>query len=391
MLTEQRIAPITWQPRLAFMLLFAYLALFGVIIGAQGVLWAELLDALRLSKRAFGTAQLVSPVLSVALLMAGAQLAHWLGKKSLAIAGLAFLAGSNLALASADSLASLLGALLLAGAGNALLETAANGAMLDWEHATGHSAMNLMHAGFSAGAVLGALVAGLLIGQGWHYPAVLTLLAGLCMLVLLLSLPVRFPPVEAGDGVEIGPSATVRMLFGMRVMLVLAVLCVLGVVGESVTNLWSVIYLHDLGANAVLGGATFGLFNGAMFAGRLANAWVVARWNARTSLLASGAGLVLATSLLLPGSLVLAIAAFALMGLSVAGIVPTVLTAGARLVPGRSAAVAGGIMAVAYTGFIICPPLTGLIADLVSLKAALLIVGLSGLGILALARGFRPE
>lgn len=165
----------------------------------------------------------------------------------------------------------------------------------------------------------------------------------------------------------------------MRVMLVLAVLCVLGVVSESVTNLWSVIYLHDLGANAK-GGATFGLFNGAMFAGRLANAWVVARWNARTSLLASGAGLVLATSLLLPGSLVLAIAAFALIGLSVAGIVPTVLTAGARLVPGRSAAVAGGIMAVAYTGFIICPPLTGLIADLVSLKAALLIVGLSGLG-----------
>lgn len=111
------------------MLLFAYLALFGVIIGAQGVLWAELPDAPARASAPSATAQLVSPVLSVALLMAGAQLAHWPGKKSLAIAGLVFLAGSNLALASADSLASLLGVLLLAGAGNALLETAANGAM----------------------------------------------------------------------------------------------------------------------------------------------------------------------------------------------------------------------------------------------------------------------
>lgn len=47
---------------------------------------------------------------------------------------------------------------------------AANSATLDWERATGRSVMNLMHAGFSAGAVVGALVAGLLVGQGLALP-----------------------------------------------------------------------------------------------------------------------------------------------------------------------------------------------------------------------------
>ncbi|HNP70420.1 MAG TPA: MFS transporter [Kouleothrix sp.] len=391
MITNQPIASIAWQPRAVFALLFGYLALFGVLIGGQGVLWAEIIGALQLSKSMFGLVQLASPILSVVLLVAGAQLAHWLGKKSLAIVGLALLAVSQLALAEAGGLALLLGALLLSGAGNALLETAANSATLDWEHATGRSVMNLMHAGFSAGAVLGAFAAGLLLGQGWRYPAVLTLLALLCMLLLLISLPVRFPPAESGDGAGLGPADTLRLLLGMPVMLALAVVCVLGVIGESVSNLWSVIYLHGLGADALLGGATFALFNGAMFAGRLANSWVVARWGARASLLASGLGLVLANVLLLPGILALAIAGFALMGLSVAGIVPTVLTAGARLAPGRSAAVAGGIMALAYTGFVICPPITGLVADLVSLRAALLIVGASGIAILVLACRLPPS
>ncbi|MFN8569467.1 MAG: hypothetical protein U0Z44_18530 [Kouleothrix sp.] len=148
------------------------------------------------------------------------------------------------------------------------------------------------------------------------------------------------------------------------------------------------IYLHDLGADVLIGGATFALFNGAMFAGRVANSWVVGRWGARASLLASGVGLVLANALLLPGNVALAVVGFVLMGLAVAGVVPTVLSAGAQLAPGRSAAVTGG-RGRAYTAFIICPPLTGWVADLVSLKVALLVVGLSGLGILALARSLR--
>jgi len=131
-----------WRPPGVLALLAVYFSLFGVIIGAQGVLWAELVSALRLSKSTFGAVQLVSPLLSVLLLLAGGQLASWAGKKRLALLSMLVLAGSNLMLASADGLLGLAGALLLAGAGNALLEMAMNGATLDWEQATGRSVMN---------------------------------------------------------------------------------------------------------------------------------------------------------------------------------------------------------------------------------------------------------
>jgi MFS family permease len=320
------------------------------------------------------------------LLLMGGHLADWAGKKRLALASLVVLACSNLALASANGLLGLAGALLLAGAANALLEMSMNGATLDWEHATGRSVMNLMHAGFSGGAVLGALAAGLLLGVGWNYIAVLLLLALLCGLVLLATLTVRYPPTTAGAAIQSGPSATIRLIFSQRALIVLAIICILGIVGESFANLWSVIYLHELGAAAVVGGAAFALFNGAMFFGRLANTWLVMRRGARISLLVSGAAMLLsALLLLLPGSVPLAIGAFMLLGLAVAGVVPTVLSAAARFAPGNTSALTGGIIAAAYSGFIICPPLTGWIADQFSLQTALVAVGFSGLLVIGLA------
>lgn len=106
----------------------------------------------------------------------------------------------------------------------------------------------------------------------------------------------------------------------------------------------------------------------------------------RASLRASGAGLLLAGGLLmLPGGVPLAVAAFALLGLAVAGVVPTVLSAGARLAPGRSGALAAGMLAAVYVSFMVGPPLIGWLAELFSLQAALLTLALSGLGILWLA------
>jgi MFS family permease len=389
---RQIIGASAWRPAMVLVLLAVYFGLFGVIIGAQGVLWAELLGALQLSKSTFGMVQLVSPLLSVLLLLLGGQLAGWAGKKRLALISMLVLAGSNLALAGARALPGLVSALLLAGAGNALLEMAMNGATLDWEQATGRSVMNLMHAGFSGGAVLGAFAAGMLLGAGWNYGRVLLLLALLCGLVLLATLAVRYPPADLVALRQSGPRATIQLICSQRALIALSIICILGIVGESFANLWSVIYLHELGAAAVVGGVAFALFNGAMFFGRLGNTWVVSRHGARRSLLASGAAMLFsALLLLLGGGVPLAIIAFMLLGMAVAGVVPTVLSAGARFAPGNTATLTGGIMAAAYSGFIICPPLTGWIADQFSLQAALIIVGLCGLVVIWLARRMKIE
>ncbi len=376
-----------WRPGLIFTLLLSYFGLFGIIIGAQGVLWADIKAALRLSEGVFGTAQLASPLISVGLLLMGGQLSASFGKKRLAFASLALLAGAILALAGARGLLAFVVSLLIAGAANGLLETAMNGATLDWERVTGRNVMNVMHAGFSGGAVLGALGAGLLLGRQWTYIGVLLLLVGLCAIAFVLTVPARYPPADRSGEDGGAPGQALRLIWGRRSLIVLSLLCLLGIVGESVAFLWSVIYLRELGAATVVSGAAFALFNAAMFAGRLLNAPLVERKGARFSLVLSGIGLLVANVLLmLPGGVPTAVIAFVVLGLAVAGVVPTVLSVAARLVPGNSGAVAGGMMAAAYAGFIFCPPLIGWITEFFSLRLALVIVGLSGLGVLLLVR-----
>ncbi len=120
------------------------------------------------------------------------------------------------------------------------------------------------------------------------------------------------------------------------------------------------IYLRGLGATALVGGAAFALFNGAMFIGRLANARLVARVGPRVSLIASGVGIAVSAGLLLaPGGVSSAVAAFVVLGLASAGIVPTVLSAAAEVAPGQTGAIAGGILAAAYGSFIVCPLWSG--------------------------------
>ena len=385
--------PTSWRPWLVFALLIGYFLLFGMIVGAQGVLWNDVVNALGLSKTTFGAAQLVSPLVSVFVLLGGGQLSAWAGKKRLAVVALLLLSGSVLTLAGAGSLIGLLGALLLSGAGAGILEIAMNGGTLDWEHATGRPVMNLMHAGWSGGAVAGAFIAGSLLQTGWQYRAILVLFAVLCGLAILLTVPVRYAPTAPGGADMSDPRATLRLVFGSWKLASLALLGMLGIVGEAVVLVWGVIYLRELGAPAFVGGAAFAAFNGAMAGGRVANGGFVARYGSRASLFLSGLGLVLAMLLLIPaGSVAFVVAAFILTGLGVAGVVPTVLSIASRLAPGNSGAVAGGIMASAYAGFMICSPLIGWMADTLSLQLALLLpTGLSGLAILWLARGVERE
>jgi MFS family permease len=391
--------------------LLADFLLLGLTVGGQGVLWADVVATLGIGKGAFGTAQLVLPLLAIVLLLRGGPLSARLGKQRLAVASLVLIGAGNalLALASGSGLGALVLALAVIGAGFGLFEIAVNGAAMDWEVINGRSVLNALHAGYSAGACAGAVGAGVLLGLGWRTDGIF-LLTALCSLPLVAAtLAVRFP--AAGAAAPPPPPATapaapaggLRRALGpptpllpLLPLLPLAGAAALASVGESVANLWSVIYLAELGAGSVLGGAAFALANAAMLVGRLTNARVVARLGPATSLHLSGAGLILAPAILfLPGlpwgegdagRVPLAVVGFGLMGLAVAGVVPTALTAGARLVPGNSGAVAGALMTAVYLAFVITPPLVGWVAESTSLRAALLVVALSGAGILVLTR-----
>jgi predicted MFS family arabinose efflux permease len=244
--------------------------------------------------------------------------------------------------------------------------------------------MNLMHAGFSAGAVIGALGGGVILGSAMGFRAVLIALAIICALLGLAIMFVRFPPADHHpDSAEL--LSAIRLILRDANLQLLALLAVLGVVGESVGFVWSVIYLRQLGAPALVSGMSFALFNGAMLCGRLINSSIVARRGFRFSMALSSVTLIFATLLLIAShNLWLATAGFILMGLGVAGVVPTVLGRASQLAPNMPGAISGGIMAAAYIGFIACPPAIGWVAQATSLRLALSFVGISGAAMLIL-------
>jgi MFS family permease len=384
---EQADAAGSWRPGLVFGLLLSYFALFGLTFGSQGVIWADLVARLQLNKGEFGTAQLSAPLVSIGILLMAGPLCARFSKKLLILIGLVALTVSIAWLSLAGDIWGLVGSLLLSGAGFGLIETAANSATLDWEDATGRKVMNLMHAGFSGGAVLGSIAASAMLGAGVSYAQILQLVALIGGLIFLATLPARYAPVEAAAEGSGDPMAALRLLFSGPVVMALAVICMISTLGESVANTWSVIYMSEIGAPAWIGGAAFALFNGTMLIGRLGNATLVARLGERASLLVSAVCMMVAGVILVALPQVApVVVAFALLGVAVAGIVPTVLSATARLAPGSSGAVTGAIMSVAYMSFIVCPPLIGWAAEISSLRAALAIVLVTGLLQFALAR-----
>ena len=82
---------------------------------------------------------------------------------------------------------------------------------------------------------------------------------------------------------------------------------------------------------------------------------------------------------ILPVSVVL----FTLTGLFSGPVYPMIMVIAGRLYPSRLSAVSGGLAAAAVAGALVYPPLIGLISVEIGI-----VVGMLGLGVLAIASGF---
>jgi fucose permease len=144
---------------------------------------------------------------------------------------------------------------------------------------------------------------------------------------------------------------------------------------EGAAGDWSSVYLRDVtGAPAGLAGAGYVAFTATMLLTRLVGDRVVERFGAtavvRTA--AAGAGLLVAAGLAERGTAG-GLVAFAAIGVGAALVIPTTVSAAARL-PGMPVRV---VVSCGYAGWLLGPPLLGALAELVGLRAALVtVVGL---------------
>jgi MFS family permease len=169
-------------------------------------------------------------------------------------------------------------------------------------------------------------------------------------------------------------------------VLLIGALCFLVMVTEGAMGDWSGIYLkHDLGAGASAAATGFAGFSLGMALARLAGDGIARRWGSGR-LLSAGMALVtlaLGATLLIADPAV-AVIGFALIGIGIANAVPLLFSAAGRVPPSGPSLAA--VFTVGYTGFIVGPPLIGVIADATSLPTALALLCLSGLAVTVLGR-----
>jgi MFS family permease len=396
---------VTRQVRLARAAVAALFLTNGALFANVVPRYPELKESLGVSNAVLGSALAGFPLGALlAGLFAAAAIRRFRSSRVAAL-GIVLLAVATLLVAAVPNWYALTAVLFLAGALDAVVDVAQNAHGLRVQRLYGRSIVNSFHGVWSIGAVLGGLMGSVAAGLDTPLAVHFGISAAVFSLVALAAYRFLLPGPEdaertaeaqdlaAGEGHVAAPPAVRRGLriFTGRTAKLLAALGVLAACGSLVEDAgasWGAIYLSgDLGAGAATAGLAFVALQTAMTVGRLLGDRVVDRFGQRTVVRAGGAvaaiGMGLALSLPSIGT---TLAGFALAGLGVATLVPAAMHTADEL-PGLPSGV--GLTVVSWLlriGFLLSPPLVGLVADLAGLRLGLLSVVLAGVVTVVLGR-----
>jgi fucose permease len=264
------------------------------------------------------------------------------------------------------------------GASVGTLDVAMNIAAVTAVRVTARPIMPIFHAGFSFGALAGSAGAALAAANGIALLPHLGTVAA-CSVVAALAVARHVPKEPPTDRTT--RRAQDRTVFRRPVLWLLGAIALCSAIVEGASGDWSALFaVTERGLDEGAAAVTFSVFSVAMAITRLLGERVERRWGANRalvggSLLAAGG---LGMAVLVPHAAA-TFAGFALAGSGLAFAFPVALElAGAA---GRRADGTGGeqeigfVTTIAYSGFLIGPPLIGGIAHVTNLAVAL---GLAG-------------
>lgn len=365
----------------------------------NGAIFANLLphypgikEDLGLSNTEYGLAVAAFPAGALLAGLAAGVLVRRLRSSRVAVAGTVLTAVGVLLAGIAPSGALFALALAVGGAMDALTDVAQNAHGLRVQRRYGRSILNSFHAVWSIGAVVGGLMAAGAIALGIDRSTHLIVSAVIFATVSLVAYRFLLPGPEvdaAADPLEVASAAPAGTGGAIKYLVLLALVAVAigGTVVEDAGNSWATVYLNtDLGAPAAIAAFGFIALVGAQFIGRLLGDGLVDRFGQRA--VARVGGLITAVGMgaaLLFPSVPGTIAGFAAAGFGIATLVPAAMQ-GADELPGLKAGT--GLAVVSWlmrVGFLLSPPLVGLIADNSSLRMGLIVVPLAGIVVVLLA------
>ena len=360
-------------------------ALF-LLLGFQYATWASRLPAVKarlgLSDAEVGLLLMACGVGAAASFPLVAAWMKRFGSARLCVASAGVLGLLPLALGAAPDYPVALVIVCLDGVGVACLDVAMNAQGAQLEEQFERKAMGKLHATFSGGSLLGALLASAMNAATSSLEAHFAVSATLVLLVLAYARRDLLPAAASADTsaetasegtsqvtadpiAEPGPRKRVRPRIQVplptRVTLWMGLAMAFGTIVEGAMNDWSALYLMNV-AKAAAGLTPLGIavFSIAMVVARVCSDSWRKRWgDARIVVLGSALACVGLAVAVLAGGVFPALAGFALVGLGIASVTPCVYVAAAN----HGADALALVAAMGTVGLLAGPGLIGLIAS----------------------------
>jgi len=274
--------------------------------------------------------------------------------------------------------------LFVFGCAMSTMDVAMNAQAVDVERLFYKPLMSSFHAAFSIGGFAGAALGAFMATQGIQPLPHFLFTTGSVLVLLLFIGPLLLPtvPRKASDAPERVFQLTPRILWPLGIVAFCAA------IGEGAMADWSGVYLSSVvGTGAGTAAFGFAAFSLTMTAGRLMGDGLAARFSpamvVRVGGLIAAAGLLLA--ILVP-QVATTLLGFAAVGAGLSIAVPLAFSAAGNMPNLPDGVGIAGVATIGYAGFLAGPPLIGLIAEVSSLRLALLLITLL-VGSLALTAG----
>ncbi|MDB6038846.1 MAG: transporter [Verrucomicrobiales bacterium] len=276
------------------------------------------------------------------------------------------------------------------GAAHGALDVSMNARAVAVEKQSATPIMSSFHAFWSigglAGASLGSLVAAQELTPSEHFNIV-ALLLGLVTFTIFGDLNGSDEPAQANS------ARPAIFCWPNRATLALGLLALCVMIGEGAMADWSGIYLRSgVGASPSWAAAGYAFFSLAMAAGRLGGDALNLRFGpvklARMGGVLAAGGLAMA---IITQEIVLSLIGFVCVGAGFATVVPMVFSAAGKGHGPHAGIAVASVSTLGYLGFLLGPPSIGFAADLVGLRAALLIIVVTSAAIIPLAIALKHE
>lgn len=282
----------------------------------------------------------------------------------------------------ATSAVQLVIALAVVGFFNGFIDVAQNAQAVVVEREYGRPIMSAFHAFYSLGGLAASVLGGSMIALDVDVRATLVVAAVIGIVAATVLRPSLIPapaPLEDAPAKGRAPWTSRVLLLGLLAFALL--------LAEGVAYDWSTIHLRDsLGSSETVAAFAYGAFSVTMTIVRLLADRVVAAWG--PAVYVSRAALVGATGLLgaaLAPNATLAIIAWGVFGIGLAGCVPQFFSAAGNVDPTASGTYLARVTSMGYIGLLAGPSVIGLLTHWVPLTTAFAvpIAGCLAAGLLA--------